>query len=146
MGEDEAFRGASPLWDVGESDLESDVGSDGRWVNEGEWRDVVGQDEIEEVDGEDWRMADGEVRDDAGDLSLLFPDGGDVDLDFGDMGEGGEDGLLPQEWNEEGLEEVEWEGEAVDDVDFDFGPMAVEGEASPAVDGVDMDLDVDLFA
>ena len=59
MGEDEAFRGASPLWDVGESDLESDVGSDGRWVNEGEWRDLVGQDETEEVDGEDWTMANG---------------------------------------------------------------------------------------
>ena len=36
IGEDKAFRGASPLWGIGESDLESDVGSNGRWVNEGE--------------------------------------------------------------------------------------------------------------
>lgn len=49
MGEDKAFRGASPLWDVEESDLESDVGSDGRWVSEGEWDYVVGQDEIEDI-------------------------------------------------------------------------------------------------
>lgn len=60
MGEDEALKGYEPLWDVGESDLESDVGADGRWVKDGEdegkWRDVFSHDDIEEIDGERWMM------------------------------------------------------------------------------------------
>ncbi|KAL2042686.1 hypothetical protein N7G274_004445 [Stereocaulon virgatum] len=136
IGEDEAFRGVSPLWDVGESDLESDVGEDGRWGDDGGWRDVM--------EGEGER---GEALEYAEDVSSLFPDGGDHALSFGDEHVADDGYALPPQWTGDDLGDI-WPagGDADYDFGFDFESTAIDEDAALSAGDADVDLDIDLFA
>jgi hypothetical protein len=124
---------------VGESDLESDVGEDGRWGVDGGWREAP-----LEGNGNEG----GEVLEYAVDVSLLFPDGGDIGFQFGDEElAGNEYGLVPQ-WTGDGLGDVWPEvGDADFDFDLDFKSTAIGGgDAAPKAGDVDVELDIELFA